>query len=104
MKRLPTCKGDLRPLSEYKETENTFVYNIFFDPSEDDRIFEGCPPFLILSTDTFENEFYEIPEQMAYYAKQHRGWTDAGRKRAVEDGVRMYKANLRDFLGIKESE
>lgn len=104
MKRLPTCKEDLKPLSEYKETKDSYVSDIFFDPSEDDRIFEGCPPFLVLSTDTLENEFYEIPQKIADYAVWHRGWTNAGRKKAVEDGVRMYKAKLREFLGIKDQD
>lgn len=102
MKRIPTSKQDLKPLSDYRETEDCFVSGIYFDPSEDDRIFEGCPPFLVLSSNTDENEFYEIPKEIAYYAKQHRGWTKKGRKTIEDNAIRRFKIELRDLLRVEQ--
>lgn len=105
----PTKKEDLLPLSEYLETENSFVIGIKFDPLEDERVrrdFPECPPFIVLchSSEVYEYSFYEIPKQMAYYAKTHVGYTREGRRNAEQMAVRQYQNQLKSLLGLDDDD
>lgn len=91
----------LTELSKYYDTNEYFCYSMVFDPSER-KLFEGCPPYIqICSENDFDLYLYfEIPEILALYGKDHAGYTFNGRDELIKRGKRELGNQIKQLLNI----
>ncbi len=91
------------PISElenYKDPEKYFCYGIVFSPETENEHFHGCPPYIkICAVNDYEIELYfEVPEIVAFYGKEHAGYTMKGMDNRFLEGKRIQKEELKSLI------
>lgn len=89
-------------LEQYSSLEKFSCTKIEFSPETRDGHFASCPPYIeIIDNDSLETiGYFEIPATIAYYAKNHAGYTQEGRKNNVEEGKREMSSSIRKLLNM----
>jgi len=104
MRHFPKTKEDIQPFKDMDKYSGPEYYctAIYFNPTEDNRLFHECPPYCVLHHEKCLDTdiFVEIPAPIAYYARVHAGYTKSGRKQQEEYGKHQIRDSLKKILDI----
>lgn len=104
----PNKLTEFKPLSEianYTDKDKYFCAGVVFSPETENDHFQGCPPYIeIDEVDDYEGNntvYFEVPEIVAYYAKEHAGYTMRGKDNSKEQGRQDMARKIKNLLDIQ---
>ena len=103
----PNKETKFKPIEElknYTDNEKYFCSEIVFSPETENDHFQGCPPYIqITETNNYDKEInFEVPEIIAYYGKQHAGYTITGMNEQEKRGAEKLANKLKHLLDIQD--